>query len=211
MHRSSSEFRLLTFPEKIKKELAQTAKAPATPPSNSLDKAGWEAYSSVLAAQALTVSPVNAITQQQVSEGNYSLDPIDTNVVDEKIAAFEDFEDKLSTLAKKCINSPKTGCAGNIPPPPDRIPSIVRTFTPSKEWDTASGPVDIVLDSASICKLDSLTGSWRIADAPSAPVLACNASLPKEVINGHIVTGGFDSYYGDNHGKCTYVFVCFRK
>jgi hypothetical protein len=47
--------------------------------------------------------------------------------------------------------------------------------------------------------------------AGNAPVLSCNVSMPKEVINGPIVTGAVDSYYADNHGSCTYTFLCFRK
>ena len=69
------------------------------------------------------------------------------------------------------------------------------------------GPVDIVLDAAYVCKVENISGNWKPGDGRT---LSCEG-LPHGMVNGHIVAVGFDSYYPDDVGTCTYHFICTRR
>ena len=148
---------------------------------------------------------------QSVFSTDFVFNDLDRAEVDDLANKYDTYSDTLGRLAKNCLTSPKTGCKDEPPPFPGKIDDVVRTFTQQTDWNTAVGPVSIVLDSAYVCKVSSVANSWRIADGVNAPVLTCDSTMPKTVTNGNIVTGAFDSYYPDNHGICSYTFLCFRR
>lgn len=207
----TSEFRTLTLPESLKAEVAEKATTVGEPPKSG-DLKAWQAFEAAKAAHELnSASEFASLVKQKVVLTDFNFSDIDTNEVQDTADRFDDYVDKLGSLTKQCLNVPKTGCSGKVPPPPSRIPNLVRTFVEQRDWNTAAGPMSIVLDSSWICKVPVITGTWRIADAANAPVANCDTSLPHTVTNGYVVTGGFDSYYADNHGTCTYQFLCFRR
>jgi len=182
----TSEFRVLSVPPATRAQPKGDPRA-----FKKEDKAAWETYSAALA-----------------DDTKGRLDQLLTPK--QKIAEFENVQDDLELLALGCLRDPDHSCAGSAPTMPSQIDNVVRTFPEQQPWDTAAGPVVINLDSAYVCKVTDVLGTWRIGDAANAPVLSCSV-LPRSVSNSHIVTGGFDSYYPDNHGTCTYQFLCYRR
>ena len=206
---NTSEFRTLDFSSTLKSAMA-TKKAPAQEPA---DAAAWTAFEEALAADtdvafSLLTDPMK---QMVFSSTDFVFQDIDKDQLDLVITNFELYSDKLGSLARLCLNDSKNGCSANAPSEPARIRHLVRVFSAQKDWDTAAGPVSIVLNSSWVVKVVDIIGNWRIADAPNAPIVPCNTHLPKTVTNGYIVTGGFDSYYQDNHGTCTYIFLGYRR
>ncbi len=163
--------------------------------------------------EANTALAVATMSKQKIISADFVFEDIDKDELDKTIDNYDSYIDKLGSLAKVCLNAPKTGCTGDVPPLPPRIQNLVRTFEDKRDWDTKAGPVSIILDSSWVCRVATIIGSWRIADAPTAPVLPCETSLPHTVKNGYIIVGGFDgpNDYFDNHGVCTYQFRCIRR
>ena len=200
----TSEFRTLSVPK-----VPAASAAAKIPESKDVDQ--WRAYGAAKAADPNYQLSVLQENSQRVITGEFTFNDIDKDQVDQRINDWEGLTDGLSALARRCLNDSKNGCKGDMPQEPARIPNLVRVFPVTKDWNTASGPVSITLDPSYVCKVDYILGNWRIADAESAPVLPCNTSLPKQVTNGYIISGGFDSYYQDNHGVCTYQLTCYRR
>ncbi len=206
MNLHSSEFRILIVPAAA---AAATHKVdPATLKRE--DKAGWEAYSTNRANDPRERFDQLLTRRQKEISTDFDFKDLDKTQLKQTIAAYEKFQDDLELLALGCLRDPDHGCSGSSPDLPAQIEHVIRTFPEQQNWDTAAGPVLINLDPAYVCKVVDILGTWRIADAPNAPVLSCDV-LPKSVTDGHIVTGGFDSYYPDNHGVCSYQFLCYRR
>ena len=201
--RNTSEFRTLEFPATLQSATENNQVAPeqsAAPDANALKNA-QETF-------ALFIDPLK---QKVVPNTDFTFRDIDKDQLDVTVKNLDSYLDQLGSLARTCVSDPKNGCSGSVPSEPDRIAYLVRVFTHKEDWNTASGPVSILLDPSWVVKIVDIVGSWRIADAANAPVYPCNASMPRTVTNGYIITGSFDSYYPDNHGICTYVFLGFRR
>jgi hypothetical protein len=143
-----------------------------------------------------------------VAKGDFDFGDVTWKDVGDANKKQQTYSDNLETLARDCLENPKTKCssASSLELPP-ALDGIVRVFGQDVQWNTSTGPVDITLDSAYICKVDSISGTW---DAYKGHPISCN-ELPHTVINGHIVAASFDSYYPDNVGVCTYHFLCTRR
>ncbi len=200
------EFRILGIPKVPGAVSVMATKAPTT---SNLDE--WKAYGIARAADPDVQFSILEGNAQKVVSGDFTFNDIDKEEVDGTINNWNGLVDNLTALARRCLNDPKNGCSGAVPQEPARIQHLVRIFPLAPTWDTSTGPVSISLDSSYVCKVEYILGNWRIADAASAPVLACNNSLPHQVTNGHIITGNFDSIYSDNHGVCTYQLMCYRR
>jgi hypothetical protein len=146
---------------------------------------------------------------QKVLSTNFDFSDLDLSQISDVRDKQEDYSDALEALATKCLNDPKNGCTGKLPDTPPAIKDVVRVFGIDQPWNTVSGPVDITLDQAYVCKVDNISGNWQPGDGRT---LSCN-DLPHGVTQGHVVVGGFDnpSQYGDNIGVCTYHFLCTRR
>jgi hypothetical protein len=201
----TSEFRTLSLPQAPAAALAAPAKVPQTA---ALEE--WNSYSVAKASDQNYRMSLLLENKQMVVSTDFNFNDINKDDVDQTTNNWEALLDDLSRLAKGCLNEPKNRCSGNVPQEPARIRNLVRVFPVQKDWNTAAGPVSITLDSSYVCKVDNILGNWRIADAENAPVASCN-NLPHQVTNGYIIQGGFDSYYQDNHGTCTYQLMCYRR
>jgi len=202
----TSEFRIISVAQAANVAPTGPLKVPQTQ-----NLADWQAYGEAKAADPTHQLSILLENKQTVLSGDFTLADIKKDAVDQVIDNWESLTDQLISLARGCVSDPGNGCTGTIPSQPARIVNLVRIFPVQKDWNTAAGPVSITLEPSYICQVDTILGNWRIGDAANAPILACNASLPNKVTNGYIITGGFDSYYQDNHGSCTYLLTCYRR
>ena len=147
---------------------------------------------------------------QMVVSTDFDFGDLDKQRVDQSAREQQSYADQLEALATACLTDTKAKCSGSVPKGPVPLTDIVRVFEVGKDWQTNAGPVDITLDQAYYCAVDNISGNWKPGDGRT---LSCNDSLPRSVIHGHIVVGGFDNpaQYGDNVGVCSYHFVCTRR
>lgn len=209
----TAEFRTLELPNASNEPATQSNLAPSTRKApNSADAKAWQDFEAGLASdRGSALDIVSKSVKQRIVSTNFKFVEIDKDALDAAITNYQAFEDQLGDLARACLNNPKTACAGAVPAEPERIPHLVRVFSQQRDWNTSAGPVSIVLDQSWACQVEYIVGTWKIGDAPNAPVAPCDTHLPHTVVNGYILTGGFDSYYPDNHGVCTYQLLCFRR
>ena len=187
----TSEFRTLSRPPEPGMASAQGPASQATP----------------VDVQSFKLEALTSSSKQRVVDDNFVFNNIDKDELANLISTYEGYSDSLANLARTCLSNPKTGCKAAAPQAPAKMRALVRVFPDARNWDTKAGPVSIVLDSTSMCKVDAISGTWKPGDGRT---LDC-AGLPKTVTNGYIITGGFDSYYPDNVGVCTWLLTCFRR
>jgi len=137
---------------------------------------------------------------------------LDHNALEDAARQARSHLQQLEAAAADCVST-KNACSEQLVPA-SNVPLMrfVRTF----EWEapvkgeSLKKPIYIVLPAANYCKLRTMTGFWKVG-GPGPFDVPC-ANLPRGLDQAsNVLSGGFDNFYPDNDGDCTYVFTCVRR